>query len=154
MLGGGGASCFINAISFPYWFSLCRRIEVGIQVPCSGPKADRRRSWVRISLGPRLEHSHCSPSSEWVPEVAPFICRYQRHDGTPHCPRLPPMVKPEGPVQFYILPYPTPFLLDRKWVGNGKMKNWTGPCLVKPSKLLPAVFHMRKTKAQISCATA
>ena len=100
--------CLINAISFPYWFSLCRRIEVGIQVPCSGPKADRRRSWVRISLGPRLEHSHCSPSSEWVPEVASFICRYQRHDGTPPLSPIAPYGQATGasPILHFAIPHP------------------------------------------------
>ena len=37
---------------------------------------------------------------------------------------------PHGPVQFYVLPYPTQFLLclTDKGGGYGKMQNWTGPC--------------------------
>ena len=39
---------------------------------------------------------------------------------------------PQGPVQFYILPYPTPFLLvcltDKSGGGYGKMQNWTCIC--------------------------
>ena len=39
---------------------------------------------------------------------------------------------PQGPVQFYILPYPTTFLLvcltDKSGGGYGKMQNWTCIC--------------------------
>ena len=84
--------------------------------------------------------------SYWFPQ------QLMRHaSNRSHCfaPTLKMVCNSQGPVQFYIMPYPLLYLTDMRW-GYVIMYNWTGPlwCNLHKSSIWGRLGNQDKSNSQ------